>query len=77
MELSSVGRKWLVLVAVAFVWCPGWAASAASGRPLSVTWMSGFHAPGTPAKYEKVGVLKGLSCPSGGERASRFRGIAC
>jgi pimeloyl-ACP methyl ester carboxylesterase len=45
-------------VAVALFWCPGWAASAASGRPLSVTWMSGFHAPGTPAKYDKVGVIK-------------------
>jgi pimeloyl-ACP methyl ester carboxylesterase len=58
MELRNVGRKWLVLVAVAFFWCPGWAASAAPGRPLSVTWMAGFHAPGTPAKYDKVGVIK-------------------
>jgi pimeloyl-ACP methyl ester carboxylesterase len=27
-------------------------------RPLGVTWMQGFAAPGTPAKYDKVGVLK-------------------
>jgi pimeloyl-ACP methyl ester carboxylesterase len=27
-------------------------------RPLAVTWMQGFAAPGTPAKYDKVGVIK-------------------
>ncbi len=26
--------------------------------PLSVTWMQGYAAPGTPARYNKVGVLK-------------------
>jgi pimeloyl-ACP methyl ester carboxylesterase len=26
--------------------------------PLGVTWMQGFAAPGTPAKYDKVGVIK-------------------
>ena len=26
--------------------------------PLAVTWMPGFTAPGTPAKYNKVGVIK-------------------
>jgi pimeloyl-ACP methyl ester carboxylesterase len=26
--------------------------------PLGVTWMPGFAAPGTPAKYDKVGVIK-------------------
>jgi pimeloyl-ACP methyl ester carboxylesterase len=27
-------------------------------RPLGVTWMQGFAAPGTPAKYDKVGIIK-------------------
>ena len=27
-------------------------------RPLAVTWMQGFAAPGTPASYDKVGVIK-------------------
>ncbi len=29
-----------------------------SHRALAVTWMSGFDSPGTPAKYNKVGVIK-------------------
>jgi hypothetical protein len=29
-----------------------------ASSPLSVTWMHGFNAPGTPARYNKVGVLK-------------------
>jgi pimeloyl-ACP methyl ester carboxylesterase len=33
-------------------------ATAASAKPLSVQWMQGFSAPGTPAKYNKVGVIK-------------------
>src|SRR5262249_36033245 len=33
-------------------------ASAASARALKVTWMNGFAVPGTPAKYNKVGVIK-------------------
>jgi pimeloyl-ACP methyl ester carboxylesterase len=34
------------------------ASAAASTAPLRVQWMPGFAAPGTPAKYNKVGVLK-------------------
>ncbi|HUO74327.1 MAG TPA: alpha/beta hydrolase [Solirubrobacteraceae bacterium] len=34
------------------------AAGSASAASLKVTWMTGFAAPGTPAKYNKVGVLK-------------------
>jgi hypothetical protein len=34
------------------------AATAASARPLSVTWMRGAAPAGTPARYDKVGVLK-------------------
>jgi pimeloyl-ACP methyl ester carboxylesterase len=29
-----------------------------SAMPLGVTWMAGFAAPGTPAQYDKVGVIK-------------------
>ena len=42
-------------VAAALVSSP---ASSSPAKPLSVTWMSGFAAPGTPAKYDKVGVIK-------------------
>jgi pimeloyl-ACP methyl ester carboxylesterase len=34
------------------------AASNASARPLQVTWMRGAAPAGTPARYDKVGVLK-------------------
>jgi pimeloyl-ACP methyl ester carboxylesterase len=34
------------------------AAMPASASALGVTWMNGFDAPGTPAKYNKVGVIK-------------------
>ncbi len=39
----------------------GLVSSPASGlpaKPLSVTWMQGFAAPGTPAQFDKVGVIK-------------------
>jgi pimeloyl-ACP methyl ester carboxylesterase len=31
---------------------------ASSTAPLGITWMKGYAAPGTPAKYNKVGVIK-------------------
>jgi pimeloyl-ACP methyl ester carboxylesterase len=34
------------------------AAGASAGQPLHVTWIPGFRAPGTPAKYNRVGILK-------------------
>ncbi len=34
------------------------AAAVAPARPLHVTWMQGYSVPGTPAKYNQVGVLK-------------------
>ena len=34
------------------------AAADASAAPLKVSWMRGAHAPGTPARYDKVGVLR-------------------
>ncbi len=33
-------------------------APATPGRSLDVSWMPGYHAPGTPAKYNVVGVIK-------------------
>jgi hypothetical protein len=33
-------------------------AAPASASALRVTWLNGFHAPGTPARYDKVGVIK-------------------
>jgi pimeloyl-ACP methyl ester carboxylesterase len=38
--------------------CVAAAATAASARPLRVTWMRGAAPAGTPARYDKVGVLK-------------------
>ena len=32
--------------------------SAPAANALKVTWMRGFKAPDTPAKYDKVGVIK-------------------
>ena len=40
---------------------PSFAPNASAGdpaAPLSVSWMNGFAAPGTPAQYNKVGVIK-------------------
>jgi pimeloyl-ACP methyl ester carboxylesterase len=34
------------------------AAAAPASARLGVTWMKGYAAPGTPAKYDKVGVIK-------------------
>ncbi len=32
--------------------------TSSSSAPLHVTWMNGFAAPGTPARFNKVGILK-------------------
>ena len=34
------------------------AVASPAGAKLGVTWMKGYAAPGTPAKYNKVGVIK-------------------
>ena len=34
------------------------AVGAGSATALNVTWIQGFASPGTPAKYDKVGVIK-------------------
>ena len=38
--------------------CGSSSSASASTAPLGVTWMAGYAAPGTPAKYNKVGVIK-------------------
>ncbi|HXQ19915.1 MAG TPA: alpha/beta hydrolase [Acidimicrobiales bacterium] len=51
----------LAAIAVAFGLAPlSSAASSASAsvRPLGVTWLPGYAAPGTPAKFDRVGVIK-------------------
>jgi hypothetical protein len=55
----------LLLVAVAIGCVPALvpnlvplASASAPAAPHGVTWMKGFSAPGTPAKYDKVGVIK-------------------
>ena len=57
MGLRMIGRNWVALVGVA-VWCLGLAVGTSSASALKVTWMAGFRAPGTPARYDKVGVIK-------------------
>ena len=56
------GSAALSLVVVVAAWYPASMVSApASGATtarLSVTWMPSYAAPGTPAQYNKVGVLK-------------------
>jgi pimeloyl-ACP methyl ester carboxylesterase len=54
------GGSALALVLVAFAFSSG--ASAASPK-ISVTWMKSYAAPGTPAKYNKVGVIKVVGKP--------------
>ena len=44
-------------------------AAAPASAKLGVTWMKGYSAPGTPAKYDKVGVIKVGARRDGQERA--------
>jgi pimeloyl-ACP methyl ester carboxylesterase len=50
--------KWGLRISLLAVVLALAAAATASAAPLHVTWMAGFKAPGTPAKYNKVGVIK-------------------
>lgn len=47
-----------LLALTAFSSGSGPASATAVSRPLTVTWMRGFPAPSTPAKYDRVGVIK-------------------
>src|ERR1700761_5872133 len=48
---SAVTVAALVMIAAA-------TASGASAAPLKVSWLRGARAPGTPARYDRVGVLR-------------------
>ena len=50
--------KRILIATLAAVAAATLALSASTASALSVTWMNGYSAPGTPAKYNKVGVLK-------------------
>lgn len=57
--MKTLRRTWLVVtVTTVSVWFLCLASGTASAKMLTVTWMPGFSAPGTPAKYDRVGVLK-------------------
>ena len=51
-------RNGLFRLIVPFLAASALACGTASAATLKVTWMHGFSAPGTPAKYNKVGVIK-------------------
>ncbi len=53
-------RPWALVATLACLLLLGGAAASAeaSPKPLNVSWMPGVKAPGTPAKYDKVGVIK-------------------
>jgi pimeloyl-ACP methyl ester carboxylesterase len=51
------------LAVTASVLVPVRGAAADPPTPLSVTWMPGFEAPGTPSHYDQVGVIK-IGSPS-------------
>jgi pimeloyl-ACP methyl ester carboxylesterase len=52
---SSGPRRVALALCVALV---ALGSGAAGASALEVTWMAGFRAPGTPARYNKVGVIK-------------------
>ena len=61
--MGRIELKRSLLAAIAFgstvaVVSSGLSSVGASTKPLGVTWMQGFAAPGTPAKYDKVGVIE-------------------
>jgi hypothetical protein len=46
------------LVAITITFLSGLVGAGSASAALHVTWMPGFRAPGTPARYDKVGVIK-------------------
>jgi pimeloyl-ACP methyl ester carboxylesterase len=48
----------VVLASMVVIVSSGVNPASASTKPLGVTWIRSFAAPGTPAKYDKVGVIK-------------------
>lgn len=55
---SGIRRMRGLALAVVLMSAPAALAAPALARPLSVTWMRGYTAPHTPARYDKVGVIK-------------------
>ena len=56
---SRVGTWFALLcVAIGLTACSSTEGTTKPTTPLGVTWMSGYAAPGTPAQYDKVGVIK-------------------
>ena len=49
-------KRWGLAIALACA--AALAAAAPAAAAMKVTWMAGYAAPGTPAKYDKVGVIK-------------------
>ncbi|MFL5822174.1 MAG: hypothetical protein ACJ764_01895 [Solirubrobacteraceae bacterium] len=56
--MKTVGRRWTAAVVMVCVALATVASSAWAAKPLRATWMPGFVAAGTPAKYNEVGVIK-------------------
>jgi pimeloyl-ACP methyl ester carboxylesterase len=48
----------MVLASLAVAASSGASSASAAPKPPEVTWMRGFTVPGTPVKYDKVGVIK-------------------
>jgi pimeloyl-ACP methyl ester carboxylesterase len=57
MRLRSDRHHALVMFTVCVLMLVGAASASASSRS-AVTWMSSYRAPGTPLRYDKVGVIK-------------------
>jgi hypothetical protein len=55
--MRSVSRRGGRVLAATAAAC-GLMASTAAAAPLRVRWMKSFAAPGTPARYDRVGVIK-------------------
>lgn len=62
MRLRFRGREALLIVAVCSMTLVASASASPSARP-GVTWMSSYRAPGTPSRYDRVGVIK-IGSPS-------------
>jgi pimeloyl-ACP methyl ester carboxylesterase len=48
----------MALGSLAAIGSSGVSTASTPAKPLGVTWMKSFAAPGTPARYDKVGVIK-------------------
>jgi pimeloyl-ACP methyl ester carboxylesterase len=58
MRLITTTRMRVVVATVAVAAASGTVVSTSSAVPIHRMWMAGFAAPGTPARFDKVGVIK-------------------